>query len=332
METFDGQDDWTSAMWSTDRSQYASTHTIPDGWFSIRQDPTWAPSTGHEDRHEAIEVLASNAHKARGESGKSFVSWRDYHDPGWLRWNSDSILAKYFEEGYSQLYVEFYVSFSEDWTPTGTSKMFRVTSWSGEGSFYGYGSGREHGPTMLWNYRAGSSGVSNRLAFRGGKHGEQYSLTDDMISGLPRSLINSGDFTGNWTSHLLNPVPDKLHGGLIESTAAHQQVYGPPGSWTKVGIFVKMNSAPGVMDGVFKQWHDGILITRADVMWVPEMEVDEMPRWNVVAIGGNDFWRGFSNEERREEWYAIDDLRIKTAPPAHMLDSVFMDQFESWAQ
>ena len=70
-EPFDDQPDWTSGMdinatdanpaGKPDRVQSASTHVIPEGWYSIRQDPVWAPSTGYPDRHETIEILSSNA-------------------------------------------------------------------------------------------------------------------------------------------------------------------------------------------------------------------------------------------------------------------------------
>src|SRR5690554_7200323 len=89
-ENFDDQPDWHSAMHSSDGTQRATTHIIPEGWYSIRQDPTWAPSEGHPDRHESIEILESNSDKARGGKGKSMVSWRDSYNPGWNRWNSES--------------------------------------------------------------------------------------------------------------------------------------------------------------------------------------------------------------------------------------------------
>ena len=326
-ESFDDQPDWTSAMHSTDRAQYAGSHIIPEGWYAVRQDPTWAPSTGHPDRHEAIEILASNADKARGGRGKSYVSWRDYYDAGWNRWNSDSILAKYFPEGLDEVYVEFYVQFAPDWTPTGGSKLFRITSWSGEPDFFGYGGGRQNGPVMFLDY-AVTSGVRNALAFRSGPHGENYGMNNDKMGDMPRQLIGSGDYAGNWTSNTVGStygedpkIPNKLKGGFIPKDVgyypSHQEIYGPPGTWTKYGFYVKMNSAPGRRDGVFKQWLDDQLVLETNkVVWVDSNSANKMVKWNVVAIGGNDFWRAnYSNGDRREEWYAIDDVLIATAPP-----------------
>jgi len=328
-ENFDDQPDWTSAMHSTDRAQYADTHIIPEGWYAVRQDPTWAPSVGHPDRHEAIEILERNADKARSGT-KSYVSWRDYYDAGWNRWNSDSILAKYFPEGLDQVYVEFYIQFDPDWTPEGQSKLFRVTSWSGEPDFFGYGGGRENGPVFFLDYTR-TSGIRNYLAFRGGPHGDNYGMNNETMLDMPRQLVGSGDYPGNWTSNTVNAtygddpqIPDRLNGGFIPKESdylpSHQQIYGPAGSWTKYAFFLKMNSAPGVQDGVFKQWfNDRLVLESNKVIWVNDNSAGEMVKWNVVALGGNDFWRGsYTNNHRREEWYSIDDVMIATEPPSYL--------------
>lgn len=327
-ESFDDQPDWTSAMHSTDRAQFADSHVIPEGWYAVRQDPMWAPSTGHPDKHEAIEILASNSDKARGGTGKSYVSWRDYYEADWNRWNSDSILAKYFPQGLDEVYVEFYIQFAPNWTQEGTSKLFRMTSWSGEPDFFGYGGGRENGPVMFLDY-AVTSGVRNALAFRSGPHGENYGMDNNLMGDMPRQLVGSGDYPGNWNSNTIGStygedprIPDKLNGGYlsknIDDYPNHKQIYGPAGTWTKYAFYVKMNSAPGVRDGIFKQWLDDQLVLETNkVTWVDSNSANKMVKWNVVAIGGNDFWRGsYSNSDRREEWYAIDDVLIATKPPA----------------
>ncbi len=329
-ESFDDQADWTSAMHSSDRVQFADSHIIPEGWSAVRQDPTWAPSTGYPDKHEVIEILEANADKARGRKGKSFVSWRDYHDPGWDRWNSDSILAKYFPEGHEELYVEFYVSFADDWTPTGASKLFRLTSWSGSPDFFGYGGDRQNGPVVFLDYSV-TTGIRNYLAFRSGPHGENYGMSDSMIEDLPRNLVYIGDYPGNWTSNTVGStygedpqIPNKAKGGFIPKDIgyypSHEEIYGPPGTWTKYGFYVKMNSAPGVKDGVFREWVDDQLVLETNkVIWVDNNPNQKMVKWNVVAIGGNDFWRkAYTNEDRREEWYAIDDVLISTKPPEYL--------------
>ncbi len=43
-----------------------------------------------------------------------------------------------------------------------------------------------------------------------------------------------------------------------------------------------------------------------------------MVDWNVVAIGGNDFFQQYPNSDLREEWYAIDDVVIATEIPSEL--------------
>lgn len=340
-ENFDNQPDWTSAMYSTDTVQRAKTHTIPEGWYSIRQDPTWAPSKGHSDKHETIEILASNAGKARGGTGKSFVSWRDSYDRGWSYWASESILLKYFPEGYSELYVEFWISFDPKWTrvavpnrPSATSKLFRVSSWSGDGTEYGAFSDGNIGPIALWDHTVNKYGLRNTLAFRGGPHSDNYTLTAQDIPDVGKYLISGslGDFNLNFSSSLSEMGPnredpiiaDRINGGFItrktSGVVGHDQVFGAGTSWTKLAFYVKMNSAPGVKDGVFRQWlNDRQIFVSTEIPWIrPSESRDESAKWNLVAIGGNDIFQTYPNEERHEEWYSIDDLVIRTDIPDYV--------------
>ncbi|WP_200369471.1 hypothetical protein [Marinobacter sp. DY40_1A1] len=338
-ENFDDQPDWTSAMHSTDTEQRAVTHIIPHGWSAIRQDPTWAPSKGHPYKHESIEVLASNSKKCRDGTGKCMVSWRDSYNPGWKRWTSESIMLKYLPEGYSQLYVEFWIRFGPNWTrtnvdgvPSAASKLFRISSWRGNGSEFQAFPDGDIGPIALWDYSLNKYGVRNTISWRGGPHGDNYNYRDGEIPGLPAPLINTGDLNLNFSGHLkgMGPggsdpkVSDRLNGGLIDlnspSIVKHDQVFGPGDSWTKIGIFVKMNSAPGLKDGVFQQWlNDEQVFISTTIPWIrPSVTETENAQWNLVAIGGNDFFQIYPNEAQHEEWYAIDDLIIRDDVPHYL--------------
>jgi len=340
-EDFDDQPDWHSGLMENstgagpealpDRTQFSNKHRIPDGWYAVRQDPTWAPSVGHPDRHEAIEILESNADKAR--SGKmSFVSWRDSFNPGWNRWNSESILMKFFPEGYDQIYVSFYIKFSPEWTPDGASKIFRVYSWSGESNPFQFFGDGEGGPLFDWKYSYTDYGVRNALTFRGGPHGENYSFSSSDIEGAPRSLSGAGDLNLNYTGDTAGmaldggypKIRDLVNGGYISDnlgqTVEHEQVFGDGSAWTKMAFFVKMNSAVGVADGEVKQWINDELVFRNDrVRWVSDNSDNKMVKWNAVAIGGNDFFRSYPNSARHEEWYAIDDIVIATEIPQGLM-------------
>ncbi|WP_119394784.1 hypothetical protein [Salinibius halmophilus] len=99
--TFDDQPDWHSGLLQNALNPYGMNdsryfpdapvdtgqsirthdwapngHLIPEGFFSVRQaGQNYSPRNGHPDHHENIEILASNADKARGKQGKSVVFW-----------------------------------------------------------------------------------------------------------------------------------------------------------------------------------------------------------------------------------------------------------------
>ena len=339
-ENFDDQPDWHSAMHSSDGTQRATTHLIPEGWYSIRQDPTWAPSEGHPDRHESIEILESNSDKARGGKGKSMVSWRDSYNPGWNRWNSESMMLKYFPEGYDELYVEFWIRFSDEWTrkhvsgvPSATSKLFRISSWNGVPSEYSAFGGGNLGPIVLWDYTVNAYGVRNRVSFRGGPHGDNYDFKDGTIDGLPRKLVGSGDLNMNFRQDLTGMgvdggdpiIIDRITSKTLDmnSTSAveHDQIFGAGASWTKVAFYVRLNSKPDVTDGVFRQWiNDSQIFNVETIPWIRSVDGREVPaKWNLVAVGGNDFFQIYENELRHEEWYAIDDIVIRSSIPQDLV-------------
>lgn len=335
-ENFDNQPDWTSASKSTERSQYAR-HGIPDGWYAVRQDPTWAPSVGHADRHESIEILSANADKARGGRGKSFVSWRDSYDPGSNRWNSESMMVHVLEEQHDELYVEFWIRFDPNWTKGndgGTSKLFRLFSWNGQESIFSFFGDGNSGPIFLWDYKDTSSyGIRNRLAFRGGPWGKNYSMSNADLGGdSPRSIVSGsqGDVDMNFLEHSRGmgegggypKLVDRVNGGLLsrnpDQIVRHEQLFGDEANgpqWTKIGFYVRMNSAPGRNDGWLMQWiNDVQTLNIRTINWVKGG--GPMVGWNAIAIGGNDYFNSYPNSARREEWYSIDDLRIYDSLPA----------------
>jgi len=339
-ENFDDQPDWTSAMYSTDTVQRAATHIIPKGWYSIRQVPQWAPSKGHSDRHEAIEILSANAKKSRSGTGKSYVSYRDSYDKGWNFWASESILLKYLPKGYDQLYVEFWIRFDPKWTRTkvegfasATSKLFRISSWSGDGSEYGAFSDGNIGPIALWDHKLNSYGMRTGIALRGGPHSDNYKFVKEDLPDIGHFFSSGslGDLNMSYKSSLAGlgkdgndpKLVDRVNGGHITPSSGkieHDNVFGPGDSWTKVGFFVKMNSAPNVKDGEFRMWlNDQQIVVSTKIPWIrPSGTHDENAKWNLVAIGGNDFFQTYPNEDRREEWYSIDDIVIRTDIPDYV--------------
>jgi hypothetical protein len=346
-ENFDGQPDWNSGLpenayiqSTPDVLQRAGTHNIPDGWTSIRQDPVWAPSKGDLDKHETIEILAANADKSRSGTGKSMVSWRESYDNGGGRWSSEGVLLKHFPEGYDQIYAEFWVRFDPNWSrlrsvdvANSYSKLFRISSWNGEETEYVAFNGGNLGPMMLWDHKIDTYGLRNSIALRGGPHGDNYKFNVGDIQGLPRTIQGLGDLSMSWTGDLayMGPdgtrsyIEDRVNGGTIPfgpwDQVQHNQIYGPGDSWTKLAFFVKMNSAPDVADGEVRQWLNGHQIFfNNQIPWIRSSDTEnENAKWNVVAFGGNDYFLYYPNEVRREEWYSIDDIIVRTDIPDYLM-------------
>lgn len=340
-ESFDGQPDWHSGMEINDRGGWPKGdgpdqvqcvedgHVLPEGWDCARQNPAWAPSVGHPDRHENMEITALNADKARGGSGKSLVIWRDSTTGPAHAWNSDGILSKSLGSGHKSLYVRFWIRLGSDWTPfgeTGMTKLFRITSYDGAGELYKGFSDGNSSAIFVWDYEANNYGVRNKLAFRGDPQETNYTIKYPAPIDMPRGM-NAGDISLNFTGYVVDlngdgqpdqKITDLINlktGRVIDPTevVTHDELWGD--AWHKVEFFIQMNSEPGAMDGVIKQWFDDQLIFSNESF--PWMGYDSEGGilWNFVHFGGNSHFHAHQDSVRREEWYSIDDVVIRNDLP-----------------
>lgn len=342
-DNFDRQPDWHSELAENDKggvpsgepdtAQYQGIHTIPQGWHAVRQDPVWSPVKGHSDRHPVIEILSSNADKAKGQTGKSFVTWRDSYDPGWNRFNSDGILFYRLPgDGLEEVYVEFWATFSDQVIESfygdlmGSSKLLRIMSHDAPDDFsyrdwWNFFEGN-HKPMYVWGTGGETVyGIRNYISIYRAAGGEPL---NDNIEGLPQRMQSGGD-NSLWYSPTATDgqgvdgsdpaLPDYRNGGVIESgPVGLDQLFGKEQTWVKVGQYVKLNSAPGVADGELHHYLGGQRILHlTGIEWVTSGQ--PMKKWNLVAIGGNDFFQGYANELRHEEWYAIDDFAVYSSLP-----------------
>ncbi len=313
-ESFDRQEDWTSLSDKPIKS-----------WSAFRNgESVWDSSTGFPKHHPNIEILDKNNNKAFGGTGKSFVSWRESFNPGWKQWNSDGILLKKFNQGFDELYVSFFILFSPHWTPAGSSKLFRVYSWDPKArNHFKYFKEGDAGPVLFAGYSANKYGVRNVISFRSGPWGENYTMENKDVKGLSRGLVGLGDLSLNFKENAISDLPDLVNGGNISKSdnipATHEQVYGKYPNWTKVAFYVKMNSAPGKKDGVMKQWiNNKIVSSNSNIPWVKPNKRNIMVKWNVIAFGGNDFFRSYPNKSKHEEWYAIDEIFVHDKIPQNL--------------
>lgn len=327
-ENFDDLQDFTSTMYTTTGAQRTSDGSIlPQGWDALYNGTQWSPETGYPDNHASLEILSRNADKAYGGTGKSAVMWRESFSKGWKNWASDSQFMKYLDKGYDELYVEFYIQFSDNFygrddESNYTSKIFRIGSWSGQGSEFN-GAAGDLGPVVIWDYKRDQYGVRNVLSFRGGPHGENYKFNGEHTADVSLNFTSNlkGQGEGGRDSSLLGLVSGSKLADLDTSNLDHEEVFGKPGSWTKMGFYVQMNSSPGARDGVFRQWVNGHqVLNKTDIPWVMGNSDNKMVQWNYFAIGGNDYFQAFDNELRHEDWYSIDNLKVYSEIPEEIDD------------
>ncbi len=331
-ESFDDSPDWVSGVDSG----------APQDWHITRVDELWAPSTGHPDRHQTIEIssatVAENPNRARGGTGKAFVSWRESYDPGWKKWNSDGLMFYRLPEGgLRNIYVEFWINFSNEAVATyylhgtGASKLFRVMSHDfpddlNNGEYFGFFKDN-HKPMYIWGWGGGTEyGIRNKLSIYRGADENDLNST---IQNFPQyASFNNGDMSLWFGEQALqgqaigggNPtLTDYKNGGVITGENVHvDQVFGDETVWVKVGQYLEMNSAPGVPDGKLYQYINDQRILKGEGITWQTVSQPANKLWNLVGIGGNDFFRSYPNSDRYEEWYAIDDIVIRSDLPERL--------------
>jgi hypothetical protein len=332
-EGFNDQPDWTSTKHSLEGDQsIVRGYVVPDNWWGIFQGTGWSPETGYPDKHASLEILSSNADKARGGTGKSAVFWRESRSYGnSYSWASDAQFVKVLDNDHPEVYVEFYIRFSENWwqrnksvaeiTGAGTdftSKIFRMGHWTRDRYMWNQQSG-EIGPRLIWQYKIDAYGLRSQFLQESGPPAVSRGVAD-----LSRNYTShtKGQEIGGTDPQLFDQDPYGAGELVADFTdlVLHENVFGQSDHWTKVAFYAKLNSAPGVSDGIHYHWiNDHRVMARTDVPWIASNAGNEMPGWNYFAIGGNDFFRAFPDENRFEDWYSIDDVVVQNAIPERLL-------------
>ena len=256
-DNFDAQPDFTSNMYSTVGEQKASDgYIMPTNWDAFTQD------LGTSYTKPPFQILSADSALAYGATGKAYVKNRSSYSLGWNNWASDSQLVKYFTP-VDDVNIEFKIMFPSgfygqtnigDWT----SKLFRIASFRGTGDPFSGFSG-DLGPIALWDYKHDSYGVRNVYSFRGGPWGQNYNF--GKTAGIDASENFGSSTAGNGAGGTDPQVPDLVNGGYLINyvgTIDHPQVFGTAGTWTTMKIYVKMNSAPGIADGIWRQYINGV--------------------------------------------------------------------------
>jgi len=327
-EDFNDQPEWTG-------SQSLAAASVTD-WYKHRNGEVMFAA------HDAVQITGSIPAALKSGSDKSLVVWREsykYPDPDNTgssgpanNFYSDGQLDYYFGEGNgeTELFVRYFVKFQPGWTAQKFMKMFRIMSWdeNDPNEFYSFFTGGNSAPIFLQAYSAGGQyGLRNFLAFRSDPQETDYFTPE--LDGLPAGRsMNSGDVSLNFDGDMrrldgrsseLNPITliDRTTGSEIQpGTITFDQVYGD--EWNKVEFHIKMNSAPGVNDGVLTQWvNDQLCFANSDIPWMAAGSPGDK-KWNVVGFGGNGQFFSYPNTDEVEEWFAFAEIEIWNGLPEEM--------------
>lgn len=350
-EDFDDQPDWHSGLEindlgglnpfnvrgdtfdGADAEQFRDKgYTLPSGWDSARQSPVWAGSFGDAGFPENVEILAENSDKARGGAGKSLVIYRQSTGNLSYQWPSDGQLDVKLSTPQEELYVRFWMRFSDNWTPidtvtSGMTKLFRISSVDEDGNPFSAFSDGDSAPIFVWGYQGTPDfGVRHLYTFRADPQETNYSMTNPPLRNVPSTNLSLNyqghirDLNGDGTEDNVVTLPSLITDNPLGSDGIvkHDDVWGG-GIWRKMEFYVKMNSAPGALDGVTMVWMDGQLIFKnTTIPW----QGNNSPggrKWTHIGFGGNTNFHEYDDSVQRTEWRAYDDIVVRTSIPEKLL-------------
>ena len=294
-DNFDGHDDFENP-----EERYfcsAPNCDVPlAGWTSLSVGERFHPVDANNPNLEANFQLS--AEEARGGTGKALKLYDEsYGNSG--QWGSDILLSKKLDQGYDDLYVEFWVRFQpgyrwhllEEGHGQNSAKMLRI-SHRQEGSFSStYGANGSHGPMSLMNIIPQITRGENEMTRLYGNRRCAPQTTNYFCSDEGSERIIGGISNGN------------------NENSTWAESFGD-GEWHKIAMRMKLNSAPGVTDGSLMVWYDDQLLGESPTIdWLGAGTTG--PRLlNHVTVSGNMHNYPEPEGDQFEQWYALDDVRV----------------------
>ena len=289
-DNFDDHSFWSPNQTLTSFAFWNNEAHIPRGFHSYRVQGSLYDNIGNNT------IIIDNSN-FRGSSGKAITFWNESASDR-STWASDGLLGLNLTEDYEELYVRFFIKFDPNWQwNTGESpqqKFFRASHWNGSNPFVMFADGA-HQPMVIhglakWN--GGNSDIASTTAYR---YTNVYYPEDATPSHNRHKnmYFSGGSYAGNGT--------DFKSIGMMGD-----------GEWHEWKFYIKINTAEGIPDGVYRFWQNGVLVTEeSDLAW-QDQGANERLLWNYIMLGGNNFNRYALALEEAEQWYSIDDLVIST--------------------
>lgn len=243
-----------------------------------------------------INNRAVNSESSINDRALTFWNESDNRGDGWA---SDNQIGISLPQGHDELYVRFYIKFQPNWQwkTDGESdqKIVRISHYHGGSPFKYFSGGNQH-PLANINIAKFSSTYNNaNVCIKADYRYENIYFPDQATPNHKRSEV-------------FYPPNANYSGTGVDLTKNT--------NWQCWDIRVKMNSSPGVADGIFQFWIDGKRIfSVTDLAWSDNgSQLSPRLNWNYVIIGGNNFNHFAPNTQEAEQWYAVDDLVISTTP------------------
>lgn len=289
-DNFDNSPDWRSNQtvnkgagghdisWGNSRADKCTTHCPPEGWTSYR-----APSSHwKDDRRKDTFILDSTG--ARGDTGKGITY--NIEVTGWFgTWSGGSLDLWLGENGYDELYVRYYLKYDIEWqwsTPQDTQhsyqKLVRISTfndniWTTTENPQYYGSNSYNVPVFFPDWNH-NYGLKKTYFLMSTRLAPDYTIGPN------------GDFRNG-------PEP-KI------------------GVWQCYEFYVKMNSANGAADGIYRTWLDGKLVAEAmNVEW-KQADSDTSHNWNWLMLLDNTTNASAPLADHKEITVYMDDVVVST--------------------
>ncbi len=290
-DNFDNSPDWQSNQtvnksqsggydisFGQTRFDTCTTNCPPQGWTSYRA----ASSHWTDDRRKDTYVLSSEG--ARGGSGKG-ITYNVEVSGTYGTWAGGSLDLWLGETGYDELYIRYYLKFDPNWKWTdpadpqhGQLKLIRISTlndniWTTSGNPQQYG----------------STGLNMPVFYPDWYFNKSYSST---------TIFNSERFAPVYTYGNNKNVPSA--------------VWPSDGDWHCYEFYVKINSTPGVADGVWREYIDGVQIAESTTVEWKMAGSNTTHKWNWLMFMDNVTVASAALTDHVEMQMYMDDVVVST--------------------
>ena len=327
-ESFDAQDDWVC------EDGNVNPQSEPPNWSYVYAQELWHPDNTPGST-PACQISGADTDQVFDGTGKAYVT--DVESVAGSGFGgSDGLLFKDLPEA-DEYYYEVQIKFGPNFHTAGVDpeadrKLMRIAHWNGiverQKNFATGG----NGPMVFFNWKRNTGAapwMTAKHSFRGPPFNTASYKIDDTggadISDAPGGLSGNGDMSiGFYVTETTRPLDQTNLPNQIPATGGsditHEMVYGDV--WHRLGVYVKLNSAAGVLDGLYKFWFDDILLVDIkQIAWCPTGYDPADYKWNIMELGGNSDYHWDASDTwiaGRERWISYDDLKIYSTIPVRL--------------